>query len=451
MHFGREVTQGYVRQNEESRGTRRVIVVVDGYSTGHHLAPAFHAYGAYVVHAQSAAGIPPVYQRHFHPEDYDLLLASGTPAEAAAELRRRGLDPNSGGAVLAGVDAGVLFADELAVELGVRWNDPERSMARRHKYEMTAAVHRAGLPCARQLVSRDVDAIEAWARRESDWPIVLKPPLSFRSDDVFFCRDIDQLRAACRTILDKINILGIQNDAVVAQSYLEGVPNYAVNSVSLDGKHLVSDVWKFDFIEKPTGGVQFIKHRLLAQDHEYFDALASYDGRTLDAVGIRNGPSHSEHKCTQAGPRMIEINTRLMGATLEDAPFLAALGRTQIRLTAMAVCDPASFRQELARPYRVSRHLSILWVYFSSSKGIITSDEGCAEVERLPSFAGWVGRPEIGRQVNSESDEDSRAGYLYLLNENADELVRDEAVALDRIWSDALFSVGQPAGAGRAD
>jgi hypothetical protein len=57
-----------------------------------------------------------------------------------------------------------------------------------------------------------------------------------------------------------------------------------------------------------------------------------------------------------------------------------------------------------------------------------------------------VGRPAIGRQVNSESEEDSRAGYVYLLNESADDLVRDEAVALDRIWSDALFSVGWPAG-----
>jgi biotin carboxylase len=440
------VAQRAVRQHEENRGTRRVIVVVDGYSTGHHLAPAFHTYGAYVVHAQSAAEIPAVYQRHFHPEDYDLLLAPGTAAQNAAELRRRGLDPSSGGAVLAGVDTGVLFADELAVELGVRWNDPGLSMARRHKYEMTAAVHRAGLPCARQLISRDIDAIEAWARQEPDWPIVLKPPLSFRSDDVFLCRDIGQLHAAWRAILDKINILGIQNDAVVAQSFLMGDHNYAVNSVSLDGEHLVSDAWRFDFIEKATGGMRWIKHRLLTEEHEYFDALVSNNERTLDAVGIRNGPSHSEYKCTQVGPRMIEINTRTMGPTIEDAPFMAALGRTPIRLTAMAVCDPAAFRRELLRPYRVSRHLCILWVYFSSSKGIITSDEGCADIERLPSFAGWVGRPAIGRQVNSESEEDSRAGYVYLLNESADDLVRDEAVALDRIWSDALFSVGWPAG-----
>lgn len=440
------MTEPHAGQDAEGPGPRRVIVVVDGYSTGHHLAPAFHEYGAYVVHAQSAADIPPVHRRHFHPGDYDLVLVPGTPAEAAAELRKRGLDPSSGGAVLAGADTGVLFADELAAELGVRWNDQERSMARRHKYEMTAAVRRAGLPCARQLVSRDIDEIEAWARLEADWPIVLKPPLSFRSDDVFFCRDIGQLRAAWAAILDKVNLVGIRNDAVVAQSFLKGEPNYAVNSVSLDGEHLVSDVWRFDFIEKPAGGVRFIKHRLLGPDHEYFDGLTSYDGRALDAVGLRNGPTHSEHKCTEAGPRMIEINSRLMGATIEEVPFSAALGRTQVGLTAMAVCDPDGFRKELARPYQVNRHLSILWVYFTSSTGLITSDEGCAEVERLPSFAGWFGRPEIGRPVNCESEEESRAGYVYLVNEDAEQLERDEAVAVDRIWSDALFTVGRPAG-----
>jgi ATP-grasp domain-containing protein len=435
------VSQGDAGHHEQPPDTRRVIVVVDGYSTGHTLAPAFHAYGAYVVHAQSSAEVPPVYRRHFHPEHYDLLLRPGTAAQAAAELRRRGLDPGRGGAVLAGTDTGVMYADELAAALGLRWNSPQLSTARRHKYEMTAAVRQAGLPCARQLVSRDIGEIEAWARQETDWPIVVKPPLSFRSDDVFFCRDVGQLRAAWQTILDKVNLVGIRNEAVVAQSFLAGEPNYAVNSVSLDGEHLVSDVWQFDFIEKPTGGIRFIRHRLLTERHEYFDALASYDGRVLDALGVRNGPTHSEHKCTQAGPRMIEVNSRLMGATLEDAPFMAALGRTQTRLTAMGVCDPAAFRRELARPYRVNRHLSIVWAYFTSSKGVITGDEGCAAVERLPSFAGWFGRPAIGQQVNSESEEESRAGYLYLLNDDPIELDRDEAAAIHRVWSDALFTV----------
>jgi hypothetical protein len=428
--------RGVTRTGDE----RRVIVIVDGYSTGHHLAPAFHAYGAYVVHAQTAAEIPSVYRRHFHPEDYDLRITPGTPAQAAAELGRRGLDPTRGGAVIAGADSGILFADELASELGVHWNVPELSICRRHKYEMTAAVQRAGLPCARQLVSREIDAIEDWARHEPDWPIVLKPPMSFRADDVFLCHDMDGLRKAWRTILDKTNVTGIRNDAVVAQSFLGGA-NYAVNSVSLDGERLVSDVWQFDFVEKTTGGMRRIKQRLLTSDHEYFDALVAYDAQALDAVGVRNGLSNSEYTCTEAGPRLIEINVRPMGATLEDALFLRALGRTQIRLTAMAVCDADAFRGELERPYRLSRHLSIVWVYFTSSRGTITGDDGCAIVEKLPSFGGWFDRPSIGREVNAEDEDGSRAGYIYLLNDDADALARDEEVTLERISSDALFSV----------
>jgi len=50
--------------------------------------------------------------------------------------------------------------------------------------------------------------------------------------------------------------------------------------------HLVSDAWRFDFIEKATGGMRWIKHRLLTEEHEYFDALVSNNERTLDAVGI---------------------------------------------------------------------------------------------------------------------------------------------------------------------
>jgi hypothetical protein len=50
----------------------------------------------------------------------------------------------------------------------------------------------------------------------------------------------------------------------------------------------------------------------------------------------------------------------------------------------------------------------------------------------------------MGREVSCESEEDSRVGYLYLLNENADELKRNEAAAIGRIWSDALLTVGRP-------
>jgi biotin carboxylase len=410
------------------------VVIVDAYSTAQHLPAALRAYDVRLVHVQSDQEIPGFLARSFHPENFDEVLPFGTPAAIAGRFAS-----SAGLTVLAGAESGVLFADELCARLGLDWNVPELSAARRDKYTMIESLRRAGLPVAQQIRSAGADEIVRWSRTQQDWPIVLKPPLSTSSEDVYFCATTEDIRAALPRIVGKTNLLGVRNEAALAQSFLEG-PIYVVNAVSHHGEHLTTDVWCFEFVRGPEGSIMFTEHRLLPEDHEHFAPLVEYNERALDAVGIRNGPSHAELKMTGRGPRLVETSARLMGATIEREPFVAALGTTQVELTAMALCDPGRFRERLRRPYRLAKRLRILWVHFPEA-GTITGDEGCAELDRLPSYAGYFGRPRIGDEVRPSTDTTGKGGFIYLLGDDDEALDRDSELAGKLIDAGALFTI----------
>jgi hypothetical protein len=410
------------------------VVIVDAYSTARHAPAAFRKYSAHLVHVQSSQEIPGFLRRSYQPENFDEVLPYQPPSRTAELLVGR---PDL--TVLAGAESGVLFADELCEHLKLKWNVPELSSARRDKYEMIEALRRAGLPTAQQISSADTEAIARWADTQQDWPIVLKPALSTSSEDVHFCHSPDEIRAAVARIVGKTNLLGVHNDAAVAQSFLAG-PIYVVNSVSLDGDHLTTDVWCFEFQPNDHGSIKFTEHYLLAPEHEFFGPLVDYNWRALDALGIRNGPSHSELKFTARGPRLVETGARLMGATIERDQFVAALSETQVDLTAMAVCAPDDFRARLDRPYRLSANLKIMWVHFSSA-GVITSDDGCDRLAELESFAGYFGRPRMGETVRPSTDTTGKGGFVYLLSEDHVALERDAERARKLIDGGELFEV----------
>ncbi|WP_158895834.1 ATP-grasp domain-containing protein [Amycolatopsis anabasis] len=419
----------------------RTVVIVDAYSTARHLPTALRAYDVHLVHVQSSPEVPGFLRRSYHPENFDEVLPFEPASQIAARLEKR---PEL--TVLAGAESGVLFADDVCARLGLDWNVPELSTARRDKYTMIEALRRAGLPVAQQIRSDDPEEIVRWSREQRDWPVVLKPPLSTSSEDVYFCTSAADIRAALPRIVGKTNLLGVRNDVALAQTYLEG-PIYVVNSVSHDGEHLTTDVWCFEFVQGTHGSIKFIEHRLLPEEHEFFGPLDRYNRLALDAVGIRNGPSHAELKMTARGPQLVETSARLMGATIEREPFAAALGTTQVELTAMALCDPDRFRTRLRQPYHLAKRLKILWVHFPEA-GTITGDEGCARLAELPSFAGYYGRPQVGDDVRPSTDTTGKGGFVYLLSDDDQALAHDSALARKLIETGELFAIAPRAAGG---
>lgn len=409
------------------------IVIVDGYSTGRYLAPTIHDRGGSTIHVPSSPEPPTILQKDRDSHGASIALDHASPAELADKLQNTDID-----AVIAGAESGVLYADELAEHLGLEWNTPATSTARRDKFDMIERLRVGGLPVVDQIRSADPDAIHQWAQAQRSWPIVIKPAMSTSSEDVFFCHSVDQIRCATETIVGKRNFLDVLNTDVLAQTYLDG-PIYVVNSVSRHGRHITSDVWKFDFERTLGKGIRMLQHSLLQMDFPHIGQLIDYNNRALTELGINHGPSHTELKLTESGPSMLETGARLMGATIEERFFHQALHHTQVDLTAIALCEPDHWA-ELPDIQRPSCGLAIVWIHFDQPGRVISVD-GLRNLDAISSVVATIGIPTIGDLVGPSHDTTGTSGFVYLQTDDEQQLQRDCRRVRRLVRDNLLFDI----------
>ncbi|MCY0917378.1 MULTISPECIES: ATP-grasp domain-containing protein [unclassified Streptomyces] len=399
----------------------RTVVIVDAYASARCLAPLFRARGYTCVHVQSTPTIPPAYERSFRPEDFVVnIVHDGDVSRTAAAIAAHG--PKG---LVPGVERAVVLADRLSEELGLPGNGTALSAARRDKYRMIETVREAGVPGTDQVLAADLDTLLRWYEK-ADGRVVLKPVSSAGSDGVHFCDTVEEVRAAFDALLGSTSALDQDNHAVLAQEYLVG-SEYIVNTVSLDGRHYVSDIWKMHHLsangvrDLPAGAELMTRHGVEQEQ------LVEHTLLVLDALGIRNGPAHTELKLTPRGPRLVETGTRVCGADVH-VPVEAAIGESQLDWTVDACVDPERFAQRWESGYELNRHARVVNMV-SPAEGRLAGYPRMAELRALESFHDVLFRVTPGNPVFRSVDDWTFPLRVYLLHETASTVARDALTA----------------------
>ena len=315
------------------------VAIVDAYSSGALLAPAFSKQGHECVAVHSRREIPELFRSSFVPDDFVTVMDAERGAEAtAAELA--GLDVRH---VLAGSEPGVELADELCEQLGLAANGIEHRAARRDKYLMGEAVRSRGLRTPAQFHSPELDELLGWARDRGRWPVVAKPLRSVASDAVAVCTTDAELGQAHGAIAGRTNVLGDVNESILVQEFVEG-PEYVVDTVSYAGHHRVAAFWCYH--RPPAGlgvGVFYDAIELLPYEGEHQQALFAYAVEVLEALGIRYGPAHTELIWANGeGPVLVETGARLSAGNNATISRLCG-GPCALDLVVDACLDPEGF------------------------------------------------------------------------------------------------------------
>jgi predicted ATP-grasp superfamily ATP-dependent carboligase len=401
-----------------SEQPRPVAVIVDGYTSGNHLPPAFARAGADVVHVQSSLELM---TSMMLPDltAYRDNIACATPEEAAAELAKY-----SPVAVVTGQEPGVEWTDRLNELLGLPGNASAGSKARRDKYEMIEALRRAGVRCADQVKSDDAEEIVAWAERRADYPVVVKPLASAATDGVAVCTSPDQVRKAAEQVLGSDTIFENANREVLVQSYLAG-DEYSVDMVSLGGRRYTSAVWKY---RKRLVDVHNIYDRDDIQDPASPEVaeLIAYTSAALDALGVDHGPTHAEVILTAQGPTLVEVGARMTGGVV-PAYNDACLGANQADLTALAAVRPAEFLERYAgRTYERLLH-GCMVITPTELDGVVDSidEDVVAEINSLPSVLHLRVKLKPGGRIKPTIDLYTSTLAVHLGHDSAERLERD--------------------------
>ncbi|OQR97651.1 hypothetical protein ACHHYP_10123 [Achlya hypogyna] len=329
--------------------------------------------------------------------------------------------------VIAGAEPGVPLTDRLSERLNVTTNGSAGSEGRRNKYVMGEKIRDAGMRAVLQCLAPTFEAAKEYIETElkpEPFQVIVKPVDSAGSDDVFLCKNLDDVAHAYKTVIGKVNHLGIQNNALLVQEYLEGT-EYVVDTVSRHGEHKIVAVWEYD--KRAANGAAFVYYGALLREAkgDVVLAIVDYVCKVLDVLAIDNGPGHAEVKFVKGQPCLIEIGARCHGREGTDMPILdRCQGYNQVGATLDAYFDKEAFNALPKMPTNLKAH-GIKTTLVSYEHGTLHSMPGIAEIEAMASYVDKKIRHAEGMTMAPTIDMFTTPGCVLMVHEDAARLQAD--------------------------
>lgn len=395
------------------------VVVVDPFSEGRGIAPAFARRGVGAIAVLTAGRPSPWLAPTWNPDDYREVHVLHDLDELAAKLAVH--DPI---AVVAGAEWGVEAAETLSELVAPgRSNVLRLSSARSDKWQMGVALRAADVPHLRQISSDRVDEVAAWLRREGleNSPFVLKSQNCGGRSDVLVAEPGHDWRVKFHHVLGRVNERNVRDDKVLVQELAVGT-EYEVDTYSIDGDHGLVAVWRYAKERRGDRLGIYLSNTLVESGDPVVGVLSDYVREVLDATGVRNGPAHVAVMVTPAGPRLIEIGARLAGAELQD---LALLGTGENQITRMV---RHRVDGDSARRYSRRRHVKSVYVSSPAAGELGNSVRFGELASLLPSYQSDALAYREGSMVPRTDDLWTSLGSVVLATTDADQLERDVAV-----------------------
>jgi biotin carboxylase len=403
------------------------IVIVDPYSSGAMLAQALQARGASCLAVESSPGLPEAMKSQFNPGSFLNVIRHDSDLDKTINAVKSRHPTH----VIAGFESGVELADRLGQRLSLPVNDPRLREARRDKFLMNEAVRASGLRAAAQFQSNKIEEILDWIGDTLDWPVILKPPKSVASDQVFSCDCVEEVRRSAEAILSGTNVLGSNNQTVLVQEFLAG-SEYAVDIVSFEGQKKTTAIWQYNRPAVARNYIGYNAMTLLPYIGELQQALESYTFKVVDALGIRFGPAHCEIMWVNGEPVLVELGARLSAGNNAVLSRICG-GICQLDETVESILTPDRFLATLdQQPQLQSRAVNIFLI--PERQGRLSKLFGLNEIRRLPTLHSMSVGVRPGERLSRV------AGLVTLIDEDIQAIDRDISVihALER---EGIFQV----------
>ena len=255
--------------------------------------------------------------------------------------------------VVAGSEVGVETTDRIAEELGLPGNPTESSELHRDKEKMQRRLEERGLAHIRGQFVHSVEEAEAFLDKEHLTEAVVKPKDGAGSVGVHLCHSRAEILKSVEEGLSTSDIFGTVMDGILVQELLIGT-EYIVNTISRDGIHYISDVWRYDKIPIGGGleGNAYNYSRLVTRmNAEEYD-MCKYALDVVDALDIKYGPTHGEYMVTSHGPVLIEVGARPRGSGFTANYMDQILGHHITDISLDAYLEPEKFEKKRKEPYR---------------------------------------------------------------------------------------------------
>ncbi|MEN9390825.1 MAG: hypothetical protein RL017_122, partial [Pseudomonadota bacterium] len=327
------------------------------------------------------------------------------------------------GYVFPGCEEGVSVAEELANKLGLPGNHPISTQFRRDKRIMQEIIQKYNLPGIKQQLVVAATECELALRTINYLPVIVKPVNDSASINVYVCNTLEQVRVNVEKLLASFNSIGQPIYQVLIQEMLQG-DEYIVNSVTLHGTHYITDVWRYNKIYIPSGGVIVTRVRLI--DAHSTPQLIEYAKQVLTALEVTFGAAHTEIMINREKINLIETAGRIMGGALTKEAWELMVTHNQVDALIACHMQPEALS---AMRFEIKNYACIVLLPILTAGKIskITDiNELKSQISSIFTFQQLVA---VGDVVDvTRDDTGPYAGYILLISSTNEGLEHDLAI-----------------------
>ena len=367
------------------------------------------------------------YQESIHKEydsinyDFDMIYEQDT-YEKTLEIVKK-WNPLL---VLPGNEKGVVLASKLSNDLNLMCNPIENLDAMTLKNEMQKKIAEAGLRSIRgKVVNSKEEAIEFYENEKLE-QVVIKPLYSCGSTSVRICLNREEMINSLNELFHKTNRFGSQNTELLIQEYING-DEYIVNTVSCEGIHRVTLVWKYNKVKTSEGAIIYDTCETVNELNLGEAEMIEYAYDVADALGIEYGPIHGEYMIDEKGPVLIEVNCRPCGGHM-TARFLDNIsGQHETDSILDAYLKPDAFKEKLKNKYELYAYGALKFFIVPKDTIAISTPVRNISIKLKSHFKTFVDEidPDDKKTFFKTEDLNSSYGIVFLEHKDYSEVQHD--------------------------
>ncbi len=292
-------------------------------------------------------------------------------------------------------------------EMGLVGISEDTALKATNKAFMRDALKEAGVPVP--LYFRVKDKVEFKASvekiRNAGYKCIVKPADNSGSRGVYLLLDDTNLDEAYNYTV------GFSREGeIVVEEFMEG-PEVSVETLAVDG-----DVNVIQITDKLTTGAPFFVEMGHSQPSQLSDdtrnQIAEVAIAANKAIGIENGPSHTEIKVTNTGPKIVELGARLGGDCITTHLVPLSTGVDMVEC-----CIRISLGEIPNLKPRWNKGSAIR--YLKTGTGTVKEIIGIEKAEKIPGVKQVSIVHGVGEKVSEIMSSIDRVGFVIAQAEDA--------------------------------
>ena len=311
----------------------------------------------------------------------------------------------------------------VAKELGLVGLDADTAVKATNKAAMREALSEYGVPIPRFFKVADHNEY-IHAAAQFSVPFIVKPADNSGSRGIYLVNDptdtaqTEAAYAHCRP--------HSRSGDVVVEEYMRG-PEVSVETLTVDGVcHVIQITDKLT-----TGAPHFVEMGHSQPTHHPDNIAERIREVTIAAnraIGITNGPSHTEIIVTEEGPKIVELGARLGGDCITT--HLVPLS-TGVDMVECCIRIALGERPDISPKFQKGSAIR----YFPQTAGTVRAIDGIDDAERIDGVQQVSIVHGIGETVTAITNSASRLGFVIAQSADAPSAIAvcDNALARIRV------------------